>query len=196
VGDVNFVDQNGDGDINEQDKTIIGNPNPDYTFGFGSSFEYKNFSLSVLFNGVFGNDIANGNMLELGYAGTRNRNIYVDAFTEAFDISTNPNGTYPAIGVGGLGPNYATDFNDRQVEDGSFLRLSNVTLGYSVPVENIDFFDSIRLSLSGQNLLLISDYTGFDPEVNSFAYDPLRTGIDWGSFPNQRTFTFGVNVTF
>ncbi len=149
-----------------------------------------------LFNGVFGNDIANGNMLELGYAGTRNRNIIVDAFTEAFDIDTNPDGTYPAIGVGGLGPNYATDFNDRQVEDGSFLRLSNVTLGYNVPVENIDFFDSIRLSLSGQNLLLISDYTGFDPEVNSFAYDPLRTGIDWGSFPNQRTFTFGVNVTF
>lgn len=196
VGDVNFVDQNGDGDINEQDKTIIGNPNPDYTFGFGTSFEYKNISLSMLFNGVFGNDIANGNMLELGYAGTRNRNIIGDAFTEAFDIDTNPDGTYPAIGVGGLGPNYATDFNDRQVEDGSFLRLSNVTLGYNVPVENIDFFDSIRFSLSGQNLLLISDYTGFDPEVNSFAYDPLRTGIDWGSFPNQRTFTFGVNVTF
>lgn len=196
VGDVNFVDQNGDGDINEADKTIIGNPNPDYTFGFGSTFEYKNLSISVLFNGVYGNDIANGNMLELGYAGTRNRNIFVDAYTEAFDANTNPNGTYPAIGVGGLGPNYATDFNDRQVEDGSFLRLSNVTLGYNFPMDKIDIIDSMRISLSGQNLFLISDYTGFDPEVNSFAYDPLRTGIDWGSFPNQRTFTFGVNVTF
>ena len=196
VGDVNFVDQNGDGNINEADKTIIGNPNPDYSFGFGSSFEYKNFSVSVLFNGVFGNDIANGNMFELGYANTTLKNITVSAYENAFNPDTNPNGSYPIVGVGGISPNYATDFNDRMVEDGSFLRMSNITLGYDIPVDNVNFFDSIRLSLSGQNLWLLSDYSGFDPEVNSFAYDPTRTGIDWGSFPNQRTFTFGVNFTF
>ena len=196
VGDVNFVDQNGDGDINESDKTIIGNPNPDYTFGFGSSFEHKNFSVSVLFNGVVGNDLANGNKFETGYANTTLKNIRVDAYEDAFHPDTNPNGAYPAVGVGGIGPNYATDFNDRMVEDGSFLRLSNATLGYNIPVDDIKFFDSIRISLSGQNLWLITDYTGFDPEVNSFGYDPTRTGIDWGSFPNQRTYTFGINVTF
>ena len=196
VGDVNFVDQNGDGDINEADKTIIGNPNPDYTVGFGSSFEYKNFSLSVLFNGTFGNDLANGNLFETGYANTTTKNVRVEAYENAFNPVNNPNGLYPAVGVGGVGPNYATDFNDRMVEDGSFLRLSNVTLGYNVPVDRISFFDSLRISLSGQNLWLITDYTGFDPEVNSFGYDPTRMGIDWGSFPNQRTFTFGVNATF
>jgi len=197
VGDVYFVDQNGDGDINEADKTIIGNPNPDYTFGFGSSFEHNNFSISVLFNGVIGNDLANGNKFETGYANTTLKNIRVEAYEDAFHPDTNPNGAYPLVGVGGGSrPNYATNFNDRMVEDGSFLRLSNVTLGYNIPVDNIDFFDSVRLSLSGQNLWLLTDYTGFDPEVNSFGYDPTRTGIEWGSFPNQRTYTFGINVTF
>ena len=196
VGDVSFVDQNGDGDITDADKTIIGNPNPDYTFGFGSSFEYKDFSVSLLFNGVIGNDIANGNLFETGYANSTIRNVRAVAYNDAFDAVNNPNGNYPSVGVGGIGTDYTTEFNDRSVEDGSFLRLSYVTFAYNIPVKNINFFDSAKLSLSGQNLWLLTDYTGFDPEVNSFAYDPTRNGIDWGSFPNQRSFTIGLNVTF
>ena len=196
VGDVLFVDQNGDGDITDADKTIIGNPNPDFTFGFGTSFDYKNFSISAMFNGVYGNDIANGNLLETAYANNTLKNVRNVAYSDAFDATTNPNGAYPSIGVGGIGTDYTREFNDRIVEDGSFLRLSYVTLGYNVPVTNLDFIDSLKLSFSGQNLWLLTDYTGFDPEVDSFAFDPTRLGIDWGSFPNQRTFTFGVNVTF
>ncbi|TXG36078.1 SusC/RagA family TonB-linked outer membrane protein [Seonamhaeicola maritimus] len=196
VGDVLFVDQNGDGDITDADKTIIGNPNPDFSFGFGTSFEYKNFSISALFNGVYGNDIANGNLLETAYANNTTRNVRTAAYLDAFDAVNNPNGAYPSVGVGGIGTDYTREFNDRAVEDGSFLRLSNVTLGYNVPVDQIDFIDSMKLSLTGQNLWLLTDYTGFDPEVDSFAYDPTRMGIDWGTFPNQRTFTFSVNVTF
>ncbi len=197
VGDVYFVDQNGDGNIDDKDKTIIGNPNPDFTFGFGSSFEYKNFSISAMFNGVYGNQIANGNFLELGYANNTTNNVLTDAYKGAFNPVTNPNGDYPLVGVGGFNnTNYTTDFNDRQVEDGSFLRLSYVTLGYNVPVQEIGFIDSLKLTFSGQNLWLLTNYSGFDPEVNSFSFDPTRTGIDWGSFPNQRTFTFGLNVTF
>ncbi|MDC1276735.1 TonB-dependent receptor [Algibacter sp.] len=196
VGDVLFVDQNGDGDITDADKTIIGNPNPDFTFGFGSSFEYKDFSLGLMFNGVYGNDIANGNIFETGYANNTTRNVRSVAYNDAFDAVNNPNGNYPSVGVGGIGTNYTTEFNDRSVEDGSFLRLSYVTLAYNIPVKETKFFDSMKVTLSGQNLWLLTDYTGFDPEVNSFSYDPTRSGIDWGSFPNQRTFTVGLNVSF
>ena len=196
VGDVLFVDQNGDGDITDADKTIIGNPNPDFSFGFGTSFEYKNFSISAMFNGVYGNDIANGNLLETAYANNTLKNVRSVAYNDAFDATTNPNGAYPSVGVGGIGTDYSKEFNDRIVEDGSFLRLNYVTLGYNIPVEQTDFIDSLKLSFSGQNLWLLTDYTGFDPEVDSFAFDPTRLGVDWGSFPNQRTFTFGVNVTF
>ncbi|WP_242205412.1 SusC/RagA family TonB-linked outer membrane protein [Aestuariivivens insulae] len=196
VGDVYFVDQNGDGNITEADKTIIGNPNPDFTFGFGTSFEYKNFSINAMFNGVYGNDIANGNLFETGYANNTLKNVRKEAYYNAFDATNNPNGTYPSIGVGGIGTDYSKEFNDRMVEDGSFLRLSYVSLGYNVPVEQIRFIDSLKLTLSGQNLWLLTDYSGFDPEVDSFAYDPTRLGVDWGSFPNQRSFSLGVNVTF
>ncbi|MDY7396806.1 TonB-dependent receptor [Aureibaculum sp. 2210JD6-5] len=196
VGDVFFVDQNGDGDITDADKTIIGNPNPDFTFGFGSSFDYGNLSLSLMFNGVYGNDIANGNIFETGYANNTQKNIRAIAYEDAFNATSNPDGNYPNVGVGGYGTNYTTEFNDRAVEDGSFLRLSYVTLGYDIPVKGTNFFDSVKLSVSGQNLWLLTDYSGFDPEVNSFAYDPTRTGIDWGSFPNQKSFTVGLNVTF
>ena len=196
VGDVYFVDQDGDGNITDADKTIIGNPNPDFIYAFGSTFDYKNFSLSFLFNGVYGNDIANANLLELGYANNITKNVLTAAYTDAFDPVTNPTGNYPYAGVGGIGTNYTTDFNDRAVEDGSFLRLSYVSLGYNVPVDQINFIDTMKLTVSGQNLWLLTDYSGFDPEVNSFAYDPLRNGIDSGSFPNQRTFSLGLNVTF
>ncbi|MEW4922701.1 TonB-dependent receptor [Algibacter sp. 2305UL17-15] len=193
VGDVQFVDKNNDGNIDENDKTIIGNPNPDYTFGFGSSFEYKNLSLSVLFNGVYGNDLANGNSLENAYANTTPRNVRSEAYYDAFNAVLNPNGKYPFVGVNGTG--YTSEFNDRAVESGSFLRLSYVTLGYNVPLKS-NLIDSLKFTLSGQNLWLLTDYTGFDPEVSSFAYDPLRSGVDWGSFPNQRTYAFGLNITF
>jgi len=182
VGDVFFVDQNGDGDITDADKTIIGNPNPDFTYGFGTTFDYGNLSLSLMFNGTYGNDIANGNLFESGYANNSQKNIRTIAYEDAFNAGSNPDGNYPNVGVGGYGTNYTTEFNDRTVEDGSFLRLSYVTLGYNLPLKGSKFIDSVKLSFSGQNLWLLTDYTGFDPEVNSFAYDPTRTGIDWGNF--------------
>jgi len=196
VGDVYFVDQNGDGNITDDDKTIIGNPNPDFTYGFGTSFEYNNLSLSLMFNGVYGNDIANGNLLETAYANNTAKNVRSVAYLDAFDATTNPNGAYPNVGVGGYGTDYTKEFNDRIIEDGSFLRLSYISLGYNFPTNNLKNIDRLKLTFSGQNLWIWTDYTGFDPEVNSFAYDPTRTGIDWGSFPNQKTFTIGLNVAF
>lgn len=193
LGDVRLVDQNGDGNITDADRTVIGDPNPDFTFGFGSSFEYEGISLSFFFNGVYGNDIANGNLLREAYASGRNSdNIRSVAYNNAW-TPENPNGTYPRLGYD---LETTTGFTDRIVEDGSFLRLSYVTLGYDVPLREDSFFNSLYVSISGQNLWLLTDYSGYDPEVNSFAFDPSRVGVDWNSFPNQKSYSMSVNLSF
>lgn len=192
LGDLLVVDQNGDGVITDEDKTFIGNPNPDFTYGFGTTLEYKNFSLNAYFNGVYGNDIANGNLVREAYADGTNQNIRKEAYYNAWSPE-NPDGTYPRI-------NYDLQdelaFTDRMVEDGSFLRLQNVTLGYRIPFGKKSFIETVDLSISGYNLLLFTKYSGYDPEVDSFSFDNNRTGIDWQSFPNQRAYSFGINVTF
>lgn len=193
LGDVRLVDQNGDGNITDADRTIIGDPNPDFSFGFGSNFEYKGLSLSFFFNGVYGNDIANGNLLREDYASGRNSdNIRARAYYNAWSPD-NPTGTYPRLGYD---QETTTGFTDRIVEDGSFLRLNYVTLGYDIPLGDKSFFNSAYVSISGQNLWLLTDYSGYDPEVNSFGYDPSRVGVDWNSFPNQKSYTLALNLSF
>ncbi len=199
VGHILYVDQNEDGIIDQKDKTIIGNPSPDFTYGFGSSFTYGNASLSFFFNGVYGNEVINGGRLQYGITDNNSpKNITKDAFYNAYNNNPdsayyNPNGTLPAVGYDYFNVKKLPDY---VVEDASFLRLSNVTFSYSIPTENIKGINGINISLSGQNLLLFTDYSGFDPEVNSFSFDSGKIGIDWNSFPNQRRFTLGVNVSF
>lgn len=192
LGDINVLDLNGDGVINEKDKTFIGDPNPDFTYGFGTNFEYKNFSLSLFFNGVYGNQIANGNLSREAIAEGQALNIRKNAFYDAWS-TTNPNGKYPRV-------NYDLSddlgFTDRMIEDGSFLRLQNVTLGYKVPLKKGYFIEGLDFSLIAYNVFLITNYTGFDPEVDSFALDNNRVGLDWQSFPNQKSYALGINITF
>ncbi len=192
LGDVKLVDQNGDGNIDDADLTIIGDPNPDFTYGFGSSLSYKRLSVSLFFNGVQGNEIANGNLLREAVADQNGTNVRVEAYRDAWRPD-NPTGNFPRVAYD------LTDeigFTDRIVEDGSFLRLSYVTLGYDIPVDKVNFIDSAYISVSGQNLLLITDYSGFDPEVDSFSFDPGRAGLDWQSFPNSRSYLLSLNVSF
>lgn len=192
LGDINLVDKNGDGNITDADRTIIGDPNPDFTYGFGTQVEYKNFSVNVAFNGVYGKDIANGNLVREAYADGSNVNIRPEAYYDAWSVD-NPNGQYPRVNntqIQQLG------FTDREIQDGSFLRLQNVTFGYKVPFNDKSFFESLDLSISGYNLLLLTKYNGYDPEVDSFSWDPYRRSVDWQSFPNQRSYSIGVNLTF
>lgn len=193
LGDVLLVDQDGDGFIDPTDLTIIGDPNPDFTYGFGSNFEYENFSLNFFFNGVYGNEIANGSSLQYDYAVNSVKNISKDAYVNAW-TPENPDATFPRFGYNYQGA--TTGFTDRIVEDGSFLRLSNVSLSYSIPAEKIKAFDAINITLSGQNLLLFTKYSGFDPEVSSFSFNSNKIGVDWNSFPNQKRFALGLNVSF
>ena len=192
LGDVFLVDKDGDGNITDRDLTIIGDPNPDFNYGFGSGFTYKDLSLNFFFNGVYGNEIANGNLLREAYADNSNNNVRREAYFDAWR-ETNADGAYPRVGYDLAAD---TGFTDRIVEDGSFLRLSYITLGYQVPVKETSIFDSAYLSVSGQNLLLFTKYSGFDPEVNSYSFDPGRVGIDYNSFPNQRSYSVSLNLTF
>jgi TonB-dependent starch-binding outer membrane protein SusC len=188
LGDILYIDQNKDGNINDSDLTIIGNPSPDFTYGFGSEFSFKNFGLELFFNGVQGNSIANANLAREDYAFANLNNIRTEAYTGAFRPGKT-DATHPRLGYPLQG-----DFTDRMVEDGSFLRLTYVTLNYKL--KKFHGIDDATIFVSGNNLLLLTKYSGFDPEVNSISFDPTRQGIDLNSFPNQKSYNVGLNINF
>lgn len=192
-GDVRIVDQNGDGVIDLFDRTFIGNPNPDFTYGFNLNLTYKNFTATLLFNGVYGNDIANGNLLQLDNAeGLNFANILTRAYENAW-TPTNPSNTHPRIGYT---TNGSPAISDRIIEDGSYLRLNNATINYDIPVSKSNLFSKLSVFIAGQNLFTITDYSGYNPEITSFLYSGLINGVDWNGPPNARTFLIGVNATF
>lgn len=189
-GDIRIVDQNGDGVIDNKDLTVIGNPNPDFVYGFNLAFNYKRFSLSALVNGVFGNDVINGNLLQMATPEGIFRNIIPAAYHDAWRPDK-PSNTYPRIGYTEIG---AIAITDRVVEDGSFIRLNNITIGYDVPIESV--FSRVNIYVSGQNLVTLTGYSGYNPEVTSFLYTGLINGVDWNGAPNARNILAGINLTF
>ena len=195
AGDVRIIDQNGDNIIDISDRTIIGNPNPDYTFGINLSVRYKSFSLSALVNGVYGNDIVNGNLIQMGNAEGLFRNILSDAYHGAWRPEK-PSNSYPRIGyLGNDGPEFLA-ISDRYVEDGSYLRLNNVTLGYDLPINENNTIKGANIYVTGQNLLTLTNYSGYDPEITSFMWTGLISGVDWNGPPNSRNILIGLNLNF
>jgi TonB-linked SusC/RagA family outer membrane protein len=191
-GDPRIVDQNEDGVIDDLDRTFIGNPNPDFVYGLNLNFRYKRLNASFLFNGVHGNDIANGNLLTIGNAGGQFQNITSDAYYNAWRADA-PSNTQPRIGYNTIGD---TAITDRIIEDGSFLRLNNVTIGFDCPVENSKLMERLNFYVTAQNLFVWTDYSGYNPEISSFLYDGLRNGVDWNGSPDAKNISFGVNVNF
>mgnify|MGYP003664267996 CR=1 FL=1 len=192
LGDVRFIDMDGNGEIDAADRQIIGNPNPDYTYGFNTEFTYKNLSLRLVFVGKEGNDVFNAKLGQNGYNDKLlTRNVYAESWTDRW-TPDNVGGKYPRQGFGLL------DSADLLVEDASFLRLSTATLNYDLPSKLLKDMNisSASVYVTGNNLLLFTKYQGFDPEVNSFSYDSSRIGIDWSSTPRPISFTVGVNVNF
>ncbi len=190
AGDIKVLDINGDGVVDLNDRTIIGNPNPDYTYGFNVDMNFKRFSLSMLFNGVGGNDIVNANMYRFGWAEGTYRNILADAWNDRW-TPENTNAAYPRLMYDSrLYP----ALMDNTIEDGSYLRLKNVSLGYDLDVDSINFIDSARVSFTGINLFTWTNYSGYDPEITSFLWDGLIQGTDWNNKPNSKTFLIGLNV--
>ncbi|WP_378187011.1 SusC/RagA family TonB-linked outer membrane protein [Aquimarina sp. W85] len=196
AGDPLFIDVDNSGDISAEDRTIIGNPNPDYTFGITNNFSYKNFDLNIFIQGSQGGDIFNMTNVQL-FNG--DANTTVDYFNNAWTPS-NTNTDTPRVGN-----NSNREISSRFVEDGSYIRLKNIALGYNLPSDITEKLgmQNIRLSLSAQNLLTITDYSGLDPEVNYFGASGNNNtssntvqGFDFGNYPTVRSVNFSVNLKF
>lgn len=194
LGDVIYEDLNGDNKIDEEDLRVIGNPHPDFTYGFNNTFKYGNIELSVFLQGSQGNDVMNLTRR----AGTLNANLYTNQLAEAADFWTvdNVDAKFPRPVNALSHPN--AKISDRYVEDGSYLRIQNITLGYSLPLDWISKLKLTRLRIYGgvQNLYTFTKYKGYDPEVGSANQDILFSGVDNGRYPTPRTFTMGLNVEF
>jgi len=193
-----IADEDGvlDGEITEADRTIIGNPNPDFTYGFTNNFSYKSFDLNIFFQGSQGGQIFNMTNVQLnnGDANTT-RDYYENAWS-----STNMNTDQPRVGN-----NSNREISSRFVEDGSYLRLKNIALGYNLPTDAVEKIGvgSVRLSISAQNLLTFTNYSGLDPEVNYFGASGSNNtssntvqGFDFGNYPTIRSVSFNLNVKF
>lgn len=192
-GDFRFEDLNNDGVINEEDQTFLGNPVPDFTANLNNTFGYKGIELSFLIQGVFGNEILN--LLDRNLLGLTDQN---NQRVEALDrfTATNPSTTIPRANFSD--PNDNRRISDRYIEDGSFVRLRNVTLGYQLQnafIKKINL-TSAKVYVSGQNLLTFTNYSGYDPEVGSFNQNPLINGVDNGRYPSARSLTVGFNANF
>ncbi len=187
-GDVRYVDQNNDGVINADDRVDIGNPYPDLIAGLSIDANYKNFDFGILVSGFYGNEIFNTNLVDLNGGTRRPFNVSQDYFDNRW-TPTNTNGTEPR--VNGAEQNYV--ISDRYVEDGSFTRIRNVTLGYTVPNDVFnDYFSKLRIYLSGQNVYTFTNYSGLDPELRLDG----DQGIDRGAYPQPRSFLLGLQVSF
>jgi hypothetical protein len=191
-GDFKFAKLTEEGVLNDDDRTFIGDPNPDLIFGLNLGFEYKNIDFSVAFQGTLGNDIWNAAKGNLASAGMDN--AVADAYTQAWR-QEGDNTLYPRMTNSNTNDNFrASTF---YVEDGSFARLQNIQLGYTLPhsfVQTTKLFSSCRLYVSGQNLFTITGYSGLDPEIGTDS--PLNMGVDATRYPTSRTVIFGCNLQF
>lgn len=185
-GDIRFRDLNNDGVINEEDRTVIGNPNPTWLFSMNNTVEWKGLELSVYLQGVAGNSIYNANNIEnTGMAAAMNQTAAVlDRWTGEGTSNFMPRAVYGD-------PNQNCRVSDRFIENGSYLRVKNIMLAYSFPSRMLQkiHVHGLRLSLICENVATISKYSGFDPEVSI-------NGIDQSRYPIPRTYSVGLNINF
>ena len=227
VGDIKYKDLNGDGIIDENDRTNIGSPLPKYTFGFTNTFRYKNFDLSIFINGSYGNKVGNYTKMKLTHMNSSWTNQLKDVNDRALLVPIDANKDYSAgvdrgdgqliwnwydditnIRVQNAGtsmprlslgdPNDNDRWSDRYIEDGSYIRLKNISLGYTFPKKMIKSLglESLRVYTNIQNLVTITGYDGYDPEIGASTQSANVFGLDNGRYPSPTTYSFGLNVSF
>lgn len=195
-GHIKYVDFNEDGKITDADRYISGDPNPDFFYGLSSTFNYKGLELSVLFQGTVGNDIFNGveiSNLDYGYGLNCSRDVLYSHWDASNSAEQNANAKYPLISE-----KQTINISDRFIENGSYLRLKNISLGYSLPVQKWSigkWVKGINVYVSAQNLFTITGYSGTDPEVSANGSD-VSAGWDFLQYPSVRTYTFGMKLKF
>lgn len=188
TGELMYRDMNEDGRISSSDRTYIGDPNPDFTFGLTNNFAYKGFNLSVFFQGSYGNDIFNASRMETeGMYDGKNQSTRV---LHRWRVP----GQETSIPKAGFDMRNSSHF----VEDGSYLRLKNISLSYNVENNRLSKIGINRLQpfISVSNVFTITEYMGFDPEVNQWGGAGAVQGIDWGTYPQNRSFVVGLNLEF
>ena len=211
MGDLKFKDINGDGVIDDADRQFIGDPNPLFTFGLNNSFTWRNFDMSIYLQGSYGNDIFNftrrqtegmtsGYSNQLATVNDRTRVRMIDPEGEAADpdnyiVELSPTGMPRATSTN---PNNNDRISDRYIEDGSYLRIQNVSLGYRLSPGMVARLgiDNVRIYGSIQNLYTFTNYSGYDPEIGAYNQNPMLMGVDNGRYPLPRTFTLGINIGF
>ena len=189
-GDLIYRDVDNNGTVNSSDRTVIGNAQPDFIFGFTNNFAWKRFDLNIFFQGSYGNDIYNATRIDLeGMFDSKNQS------TAVLDRWTTPGQETDIPRVGNMANvNNSTRFS----EDASYVRLKAITLSYKIfrDSDNNRAFKNLTVYFTGQNLLTFTNYSGFDPEVNAFGNSATELGIDYGTYPQARTFILGLNVQF
>jgi len=216
VGDIKYKDINGDGKIDENDKTNIGSPLPKFTFGWNNTFHYKNWDLTVFINGSYGNKVGNYTKMLVSHMNSAWTNQTVDvknrARLGAIDASqtdwynhidnvvvTNPGAELPRATIND--PNDNDAWSSRYIEDGSYIRLKSMSLSYTLDKKYAKWahLDNVRVTLTGNNLLTLTKYTGYDPEVGAStqaASGSYVFGLDNGRYPTPTSFSASLNVTF
>lgn len=193
LGRVKYKDLNGDNVINQLDKTIIGNPNPDFIYGLNTSMSYKGLELTAFIQGTQGNNLVNvssiNNTLDYGFGLNMPREVLYNHWTP-----TNLNAKYPVISRAN-----SYNYSNRFVEDGSYLRLRTIQLAYNLPLQSmgVTWMRTAQVYASGQNLLTLTKYSWWDPETNSQGgANSIGQGIDHYSYPTSKSVTFGIRVGF
>lgn len=193
TGDLVFEDLNDDGEITDEDRTVIGDSNPDFFIGLSNTISYGPFELDFLFQAVVGNDVLNATRIETeGMFSVKNASADVlDRWQSPGDITRIPRAVFGD-------PNQNSRISDRFIEDGSFLRLRTVTLNYRLPESVLSRLPIKQLNVyvSGQNLWTLTNYSGYDPEVNRDGGSAISQGIDYGTYPQSKTLTGGIQVDF
>jgi hypothetical protein len=211
-----FKDVYQDGVIDAKDKTVIGNANPKHIGGFGLNAAYKNFDLSFFMNWSYGNDIYNANKIDnSARLLSRNYQNLADdmALANRFTI-IDPATGYNVYNGANANPDRLRELNQNAtiwsplmtltplhswaIEDGSFLRINNVSIGYTLPqaITSKLKINKLRIYVTGNNLHTFTKYTGFDPEVDTRRSTPLTPGVDYSAYPKSRSFMGGINLTF
>lgn len=195
VGDFRFIDVDGDGVIDKnKDRTVVGNYQPDFTYGFGGNIGYKGFDLSFHFNGVYGNEILNLNRRYLDNI-EGNVNGTTTSLNRFVSVDNPGNGQINRANRKTTGNN--ATISTYHVEDGSYLRLQTLAVGYTLPKKITHKFhiDKLRIYFSANNLHTWTNYTGYNPEVSLSTSNALTPGTDYGTYPLAKTFMIGLNIT-
>ena len=190
VGEVKYRDLNGDGYIDKNDRTIIGDTNPKAIYGITNSVSYKNWNLTFMLQGSQGNDILNLNTVDMALANVGN--ITTEAYNNRWTETGKANARYPRAS---MGDQRSMEISNRYVENGSYLKMKYITLSYDWQ-RPMRFIEKMRLYFTATNVFTITNYSWMDPDVNAFGNDASRKGVDSYSYPSARSFTIGLNATF